>query len=313
MQPIRMLLALGTALAITLSASTTAAAAEAPTIRFGTPTWPGVTVKTEIAAQLVETMGYEVNQTNASPAFAYNALTTDDLDAFLGGWMPTQEKMADPLIEKGEVKVMATNISDAVMGIAVPEYVWQAGVKTEADLDEYREKFESTIYAIEPGSGFNESIKSSIDNDRHGLGDWEMVPSSTSGMLSQVGRAIDREDWIVFLGWTPHWMNVTYDIRFLEAVGEPKIADTRSDVLTVANPVTMEAEPRLARFFEQYVVSKDDQSKWVLEYSYNDRPKDEVAAEWIANNIDTVAGWLDGVETRDGGSALEAVKAAYSD
>lgn len=313
MNRIRVSMALIAAIAISMITATATAADDAPTIRFGTPTWPGVTVKTEVAAQLVETMGYAVSQTNVSPSFAYNALKTDDLDVFLGGWMPTQKSMLDPLKEKKQVKVMATNISDAIMGIAVPEYVWQAGVKTEADLDKHREKFDSTIYGIEPGTGFNQSIKESIENDRHGLGDWEMVPSSTSGMLSQVGRSIDREEWIVFLGWTPHWMNVTYDIRYLEAVGEPKIADTRSDVLTVANPLTVEKEPELARFLEQYVVSKEDQSEWVLEYSYKDRPKDEVAAEWIGANIDTVAKWLDGVKTRDGGSAIEAVKAAYAD
>lgn len=313
MKPIQLLKAASAALTLTVSAGTTAAAAEAPTIRFGTPTWPGVTVKTEVAAQLVDTLGYPVNQTDASPAFAYNALKTDELDVFLGGWMPTQKDMVDPLVDKDKVKVMAANISDAVMGVAVPEYVCEAGVTTEADLDAHRERFNSTIYGIEPGTGFNASLKGAIDNDRHGLGDWEMVPSSTSAMLSQVGRSIEREEWVVFLGWTPHWMNVTYDICYLEPVGDREIADTRSDVLTVANPRMVEEEPEVARFLEQYVVSKDDQSKWVLEYSYEDRPKAEVAAEWIANNHDTVAQWLDGVSTRDGRPAMEAVKAEYAD
>lgn len=314
MNPIKFSMALLTAIAMsTITATATAADDDAPMIRFGTPTWPGVTVKTEVAAQLVETMGYNIKQTNSSPAFAYNALKSDDLDIFFGGWMPTQKNMADPLIEKGEVEVMATNISDAVMGIAVPEYVHEAGVETEADLDEFRDQFDGRIYGIEAGSGFNESISNAISNDRHGLGDWEMVPSSTSGMLTQVGRSIDREEWIVFLGWEPHWMNVAYDIHYLEAVGDREIADTRSDVLTVANPRLVEEQPGIARFLEQYVVSKDDQSEWVLEYSYKDRESDAVAAEWIGANMDTVAKWLDGVETRDGGSAVEAVRAAYAD
>ncbi len=313
MNPFRFSMALAAAITISTVTATATAADDTPTIRFGTPTWPGVTVKTEIAAQLIETMGYDVEQTNASPAFAYNALKSDDLDIFFGGWMPTQKDMADPLIDEGSVKVMATNISDAVMGIAVPEYVHEAGVDTEADLAEFRDRFDGKIYGIEAGSGFNESISMAISNDRHGLGDWEMVPSSTSGMLSQVGRSIDRDEWIVFLGWEPHWMNVAYDIHYLEAVGDREIADTRSDVLTVANPRMVEQERHIARFLEQYTVSKDDQSEWVLEYSYNDRASEEVAAEWIGANLNTVAKWLDGVETSDGGSAIEAVRAAYAD
>lgn len=314
MNPFRFSMALVAAITLsTITATATAADGDAPTIRFGTPTWPGVTVKTEVAAQLIETMGYETDQTNASPSFAYNALKSDDLDIFLGGWMPTQENMIDPLIEEDAVKVMATNISDAIMGIAVPEYVYEAGIESEADLAEYRDRFDGKIYGIEAGSGFNESISDSISNDRHGLGDWELVPSSTSAMLTQVGRSIDREEWIVFLGWEPHWMNVEYDIRYLEAEGEPKIADTRSDVLTVANPRMVEAEPEIARFLEQYVVAKDDQSRWVLEFSYEEREADAVASEWIGANMDVVEKWLDGVRTRDGESAIEAVRAAYAD
>lgn len=299
------------ALALTAATGTAGAASDSQTIRFGTPTWPGVTVKTEVAAQLMEAMGYETKSTNASPAFAINSLKTDDLDVYLGGWMPTEKHMIEPAEKNGEVEVLATNISGAIMGIAVPKYVWEAGVRTEADLAEHADKFGGKIYGIEPGSGFNDSIKSSIDNDRHGLGGWELVPSSTSAMLSQVGRKIDRDEWIVFLGWTPHWMNVTYDIKYLEAVGEPKIADTRSDVLTVVNPKLRERAPEVAKFLSQYVVDKQDQSKWVLEYSYKERAKDAVASEWIAANLDTVAGWLDGVKTRDGGSAIEAVRGEY--
>ncbi len=282
-------------------------------VRFGVPTWPGVTVKSEVAAQLLEAMGYSTEQVNASPAFALNSLKSDDLDVYLGGWMPTEKHMIDPLVEEGAVDVVATNITDATMGIAVPAYVWEAGVHTEADLAGHAERFSSKIYGIEPGTGFNDAISAAIDNDRHGLEGWSLVESSTSGMLSQVGRAIDREEWVVFLGWEPHWMNAKYDMKYLESVGEAKIAGTRSDVLTVLNPRLGERHADVARLFSQYVVAKDAQSAWVLEYAYNERDAEDVASEWIAANLDTVAGWLEGVETRDGEPAMDAVRARYAE
>jgi len=58
-------------------------------------------------------------------------------------------------------------------------------------------------------------------------------------------------------------------------------------------------------------VAKPDQSEWIPEYSYHDRDKEEVAREWIGANLDTVEEWLDGVETRDGSPAIEAVRAEY--
>jgi glycine betaine/proline transport system substrate-binding protein len=35
-------------------------------------------------------------------------------------------------------------------------------------------------------------------------------------MLVQVGRTVKREQFVVFLGWTPHPMNVQYDMRHLK-------------------------------------------------------------------------------------------------
>jgi glycine betaine/proline transport system substrate-binding protein len=306
-------LGLGAAALIAAGLGAPAHAAEAPEIRFGTPTWPGVTVKSEIASQLLEHIGYRTSNVNGSPAVILNSLKTDDLDIYLGGWMPTEKDMIDPLVEQGEVKTLTTNISDAIMGLAVPKYVHDAGVETEADLAEHADRFDRKIYGIEPGTGFNKSIKQAIDNDRHGLGDFQLVPSSTSGMLAQVGRMTERDEWIVFLGWEPHWMNITYDIQYLEAVGEPKIAGTKSDVLTVANVEMVADHPEVAQFFSQYQVKKDEQSAWVYQYSYKDRPAEQVAAEWIRNNLDRVAEFLDGVEARTGGPAIDAVEAAVSE
>jgi len=63
--------------------------------------------------------------------------------------------------------------------------------------------------------------------------------------LSQVERSIKRDEWIVFLDWTPHWMNVTYDIKYRE------IANTCSDVLTVADPRMIEDHPEVGGFLRQ--------------------------------------------------------------
>ncbi|WP_206607954.1 ABC transporter substrate-binding protein [Ferruginivarius sediminum] len=285
---------------------------DAPTIRFGVPTWPGVTVKSEVAAQLLEHMGYGTHQMNASPSVILNSLKTDDLDIYLGGWMPTEKEMIDPLVEAGEVETLTTNISDALLGVAVPTYVWEAGVRTEADLDKYAEKFDRKLYGIEAGSGTNKTLQDAIDADRHGLGDWELVQSSTSAMLAQVGRKIRKDEWIAFSGWRPHWMNITYDIKQLEAVGDSRIAAQKSDVLTVANVDFVERHPDLATFFSQYQIENEEQSRWILEYSYKEREAPDVAAEWIEENMDRVATFLDGVKARDGRPAIEAVREAVA-
>ena len=42
-----------------------------------------------------------------------------------------------------------------------------------------------------------------------------MVESSEQGMLSEVDRAIHKSEWIVFLGWSPHPMNLKYRMQYL--------------------------------------------------------------------------------------------------
>ncbi len=58
-------------------------------------------------------------------------------------------------------------------------------------------------------------IAAMIAQNRFGLGGWTMVESSEQGMLSEVDRAVRKSEWIVFLGWSPHPMNLKYRIAYL--------------------------------------------------------------------------------------------------
>ena len=57
--------------------------------------------------------------------------------------------------------------------------------------------------AIGSGAPANQSIQKMISGDEFGLGDWKLVESSEQAMLAEVGRAVKRQRWVVFLGWTP--------------------------------------------------------------------------------------------------------------
>lgn len=266
---------------------------DAPLIHLGVPVWPGVTVKSEVAAQLLGVMGFETKQSNASPAFILNSMGAGRLDVYLGGWIPQEAGMIKPLVKQGKVKVLTTNVSNPIMGLAVPAYVWHEGVHSVADLDQYANKFDHKIYGIEPGTGVNIAIKKAIKNNFQGLGDWELVASSTSGMLVQLDRAIKNGDWIVFLGWEPHWMNAMYNIKYLKAVRDnSEIAHTVSNVLTVVRTQLVKNYPEAAQFLTQFQISKDTMSKWILQISKKGRDADDIARQWISNHLDTVRNGL---------------------
>ncbi len=298
--------------ALTLATATGAVqAAESSEVRFGVQPWPGVTVKSEVAAQLLEAAGYGTDTKQLNTPLTLEGLSNGDLDVGLGGWYPVSSSMIDPLVENGEITRLTANLEGALSGVAVPTYVRDAGVESMDDLNKYADRFESKIYGIESGSTWNTGVKKAIKENRHNLGGWELVSSGTTAMLAQVGRATERGDWVAFYGWRPHWMNITYDLHYLEAPDGSEIAHTEATVYTLTATDLEERLPNVHRFFSQYKVEPDTQSLWIYEHSYRERPEDEVAREWIAANPERVREWLDGVTTADGESAFEAVKAEY--
>jgi glycine betaine/proline transport system substrate-binding protein len=285
--------------------------AAAEPVRFGIQPWPGVTVKTEVAARILEAIGYDAEISEYGSSFIYQGMRTGDVDVSLGAWMPAHEEMLRPVVEAGAAKQLSVNLEGAVQGLAVPVYTWEAGVHSVEDLVANGDAFERTIYAIEPGAGMTRAFRNAVEEDYQGLGDWEVVPSSTAGMLAQVERAVNRGDAIVFHGWKPHWMAVKFDIRFLDDGESSPIADMGSTVYTIVATEWADANPQPVRFLEQMQVSPEVQSQWIYEFSYEEKAVGEVADSWISNNLDLVTTWLEGVQAADGGSAIEAVRAAY--
>ncbi|OHV09736.1 ABC transporter substrate-binding protein [Kushneria phosphatilytica] len=288
------------------------AQADLDQVRFGVPPWPGVTVKTEVASQLLSELGYQPQSQELAVSVVINGLATHNLDAYLAGWYPTEKPLIEPLAEQGKLDKVVANVSDAVNGLAVPDYVWNAGVHKISDLDKHADQFNSTIYGIEAGASMSEIIDNKIKADYEGLGDWTQKNSSTAAMLAQVGQEIQNKQWVVFNAWKPHWMNLSYNLHYLtDDQPDSPIASVQSTVWTVVPSSLKQDDPNLYRFFKQFVVDSRIQSKWIYDYSHEKNDPEQVAHDWIAANLDTVQGWLEGVKTKDGRDAFEAVRADF--
>ncbi|WP_029898861.1 ABC transporter substrate-binding protein [Desulfohalovibrio reitneri] len=288
-----------------------ATAQAADQIRFGVPPWPGVEVKTEVASQILNTLGYETESLQIGPPVIYSSFSSGEVDVFLGGWVPQQNSLLNPQLESGAAEIAQTNLDNALISLCVPKYAAEAGVKSFADLDKHGEKFNRHIYNIEVGSPMHTAMDEIIANDVAGLGDWQQTGTTTSAMLMEAKSRMDNKEWVAFACWRPHWMNVKIDMAYLEPVpGTEKFA-SESKVHTVVRGGLKDTHPQVYRFLKNLKVDSRTQSLWIMDYGQNEIPADEVAAEWISANKSTVAKWLDGVKAADGTPAMEKIEQAF--
>jgi len=297
-------------LATTMALAGQAAQAEddaCATVKLADPGWTDIAVTNGVASFLLDSLGYQAKVDTLSVPITYGGLRDGQVDAFLGNWMPAQQGFHDQFIASGQVTRLAKNLEGTEFTLAVPTYVYDAGVKNFADLQKHADQFNHKVYGIGSGAPANQSIQKMIGGNEFGLGDWKLVESSEQAMLAEVGRAVKRERWIVFLGWTPHPMNVKYDMKYL-AGGEKYFGSTGS-VYTVTRNGYAQQCPNSAKLLANLSFDLKMENAIMAEVLEKNVKNADAVKAWIKANPQVLGKWLDGVKARDGGDALAAVQA----
>lgn len=294
---------------IALSAVATGAYAnQCETVRFADVGWTDITATTAVTSELLKGLGYKTKTDLLSVPVTYSSMANGDIDVFLGNWMPTMQGDIAKYREAGTVETVRANLEGAKYTLAVPKYVYDAGVKSFADLAKHADKFKDRIYGIEPGNDGNRLIQDMIDSDAFGLKDFSLVESSEAGMVSQVSRAVRRNQWIVYLGWAPHPMNSNVEMEYLSGGddffgpnygGANVYTNVRQDYLSECQNVG-----QLLKNLE-FSLEMENQ---LMEAILNQKQKPAKAAqEWLNANPQQFEAWLEGVKTLDGKDAKQAI------
>lgn len=278
-------------------------------IRFGNVTWTGVTVKTELGVNILDSLGYKTSKMNLAVPIIYKGLDMGDIDIFLGNWMPSMASIANQFFEKGSVVKLVANMPGAKYTLAAPAYVVDGGLKDFSDIVKYADKLDNKIYGIEPGNDGNQIIQAMIDENKFGLGDFKIVATSEPIMLSQVKSFVGDENWIVFLGWAPHYMNQMIDMKYLtgstaETFGQN---DGTATVYTNVRKGFPEDQPNVTKFLKQFIFPISMMNEISQMLNENKLMKHEEAGlVWIKQHPEIYQNWLEGVTTVDGKPALPA-------
>ncbi|HEK0909318.1 choline ABC transporter substrate-binding protein [Pseudomonas putida] len=298
------------ALALGLSILTAQAAdsdTQCSTVKLADPGWSDIASTNAITRLLLESLGYQVKIDSLAVPIIYGGLKDGRVDAFLGNWMPAQQGFHDKFIATGDVKQLSRNLEGTEFTLAVPDYVWNAGIKDFADLQKHAEQFDKKLYGIGSGAPANLSLKEIIDKNEFNLGQWKLIESSEQAMLAQVDRAVKKNQFITFLGWTPHPMNVKLKMHYL--TGGEKWFGSKGEVFTLVRNGYPQACPNAAKLLGNLAFTLDMENAIMAEVVDKKVSFDQAAKAWVKAHPQVLEAWLAGVSSKAGGDALEAVKA----
>jgi glycine betaine/proline transport system substrate-binding protein len=296
---------LACAAALLISTGSQAKAA-CDTVSFSDVGWTDITTTTSIAKQILTSLGYKVDVKILAVPVTYASLKSGDVDVFLGNWMPAQSGEIKPYLDKGEVESIAVNLEGTKYTLAVPTYMYDAGVKEFKDIVKMSKELDNKIYGIEPGNEGNAYLVKLTKENKHELGKFVVVESSEQGMLAQVKRAYAAKKPVVFLGWEPHPMNANFSLKYLkggeEFFGEEGVVNTvtrKGFSADCPNVATLLKNMKFTLAMENEIMGK------ILDEG---QEADKATAAWLKAHPDVLTPWMAGVTTKDGKPGLDAVK-----
>ncbi|WP_085726807.1 choline ABC transporter substrate-binding protein [Pseudomonas sp. R37(2017)] len=279
------------------------------TVRFSDVGWTDISVTTAVVSEVLESLGYKTRTTLLSIPVTYRSLASGkELDVFLGNWMPTTENDIRPYRDAGTVETVRANLHGAKYTLAVPEYVYDAGLHDFADIARFKDKLNGQLYGIEPGNDGNRLIQSMIDKNAFGLKDFKIVESSEAAMLSQLKRATRKNEWMVFLGWEPHPMNTRNRMKYLSG-GDDYFGPNygQATVYTNVRKGYLSECSNVGKLLQNMEFSLTMENQ-LMDAVLNQNLKPRAAAKaWLKANPQVLEAWLAGVSGRDGQDGLAMV------
>ena len=163
------------------------------------------------------------------------------------------------------------------------------------------EQVDYQIIGIEPGAGVTKLSKNTL-KEYENLKGWELVESSTGGMLSSLKQAIQNKEPIIISGWTPHWKFFEYDLKILE---DPKgVLGGLETINTLVRKGLEKDLPEAYTILDRFYWEPKDME--AVMHKAQSSSFEDAAMSWIQENQDQVDEWTKDVK-KVKGKAFELV------
>lgn len=254
------------------------------TINMGQINWAENIAVTNMWKAILEERGYDVKFHVIDIGTTMEALANDELDVGMEIWLPVQDAS---YLENFQDKVAFSDetwYDNAKVGLVVPEYM---DIDSIDELNDNAELFENNIVGFEPGAGTMEVTEDLIVE--YDL-DYQLVPSSEPAMITEIRESIANEEPIVAPLWSPHSIFSELDLKYLD---DPKeVYGGVEKIHHVTRLGFADDYPEVDTWFKNWKM--DDDAIGSLMSAVGDaEDQAAAAAEWVEENEDLVAEWLD--------------------
>ncbi len=258
-------------------------APETDRISLGYVLWGSEIASTHVVAAVIEDrLGYEVSLTSVDAGPMWMGVARGDFDAVVAAWLPyTHEAYLEQT--KDRVVNLGPNLEGARIGWVVPGYI---DIESIEELNDHVDRFGGQITGIDPGAGLMAASERAIDD--YDL-DYQLLSGSDAAMTAALRRAIERGEWIIVTGWTPHWKFVAFDLKYLD--DPQKSFGDEEHIATIVNSQLEEKAPDVFEFLDSFYWTSNEMGEVMMHIEEGKDPF-EAARLWISENPGRVEGWL---------------------
>lgn len=267
---------------LTLAAGT--ASAQNNSVRMAYVEWDDATASTFVAKAALEELGYDVEILSVAAAAMWQAVGTGNVDAMVAAWLPMTHEDYFAQV-KDNVHDLGPIATGARLGWVVPNYVT---IDSIAELNDHADRFGGRVIGIDPGAGLmrlSEEVMQAYE-----LTDMELVEGSDATMTAALSNAVNREEWIVVTGWSPHWKFGVWDLKYLE---DPKgTLGGEEQIHAIARAGLEEDMPEVFAFLSNFAWENSDQLQMVM--AWNQEPGSdplENARRFLRENPEVLERW----------------------
>lgn len=298
------------------------AAAQAADVVIGVPNWPSVNVTAHVLEVIMEdNLGLDVELQNGTNPVIFEAMDRGSIHVHPEVWLPNQSNLNNTYVAERGTVVMNQNGVAAFQGICVTKMT--ADVHGVTSIYDLTDPDKAALFDTDGdglgevwigASGWASTNVEKIRAQSYGYNEtMQLLEMDETLALAAVDAAVSAEDPIVFFCYTPHHMFALHELVPLEEPAHN--ADTWSVIQPTDDPDWLakstadsawdlaylhihfakaleESQPEAAALLANVQLDTDTVSAMTYALVVDKQDPAEFAANWVAENADTVNAWL---------------------